>query len=261
MQLPRPSGIVTLLSDFGLADPWVGIMKGVVKRHNPAADVLDYCHGVPAHDVRVGAFFLAAVVDRFPPGTVHVAVVDPGVGTARRALVACAAGCFWVAPDNGLLESILRRDDVEVRAVDIDKLDLRPASRTFHGRDVFAPLGGMLSSGRFGFRALGDRVADPCRLDGDPFAPEASPCVIAVDRFGNLITNVGLARVQSEGWAAVRVRDHVVPLVATYAEAAPGEALALINSYDLLEVAINRGSAAERLRVSVGATFEPIVQR
>lgn len=261
MQLPRPCGIVTLLSDFGLADPWVGVMKGVVKRHNPSADVLDFCHGVPAHDVQTGAFFLAAVVDRFPGGTVHVAVVDPGVGTTRRALAACAAGCYWVAPDNGLLEPILRRDDVEVRVVDVEKLRLEPASRTFHGRDVFAPLGGMLSSGRFGFRAVGDRAEGPCRLEGDPFAADARPRVIAIDRFGNLITNVPQARVLREGWTAVRVRDHDVPLVATYAEAGAGEALALINSYDLLEVAVNRGSAAERLRLAVGATFEPVMKR
>lgn len=258
MQLPRPCGIVTLLSDFGLTDPWVGVMKGVVKRHNPAADVVDFCHGVPAHDVRTGAFFLAAAIDRFPSGTVHVAVVDPGVGTERRALAVCAAGCFWIAPDNGLLEALLRREDAEVRGVDTDKLRLEPASRTFHGRDVFAPLGGMLSSGRFGFRAVGDRFAEPCRLAGDPFADDAQPRVIAIDRFGNLITNVTAARARREGWKGVRIGTHTAPLRSTYAEAGAGETLALINSYDLLEVAVNRGSAAERLLVATGASVEPL---
>jgi len=256
MHLPRPCGIVALLSDFGLNDPWVGVMKGVIKRHAPQADIVDFCHGVPAHDVVVGSFYLAAAVDRFPAGTVHVAVVDPGVGTDRGILAACAAGCFWVAPDNGLLEPILRRDDLELRSVDTQKLGLVPRSRTFHGRDLFAPLAGMLSGGRFGFRAVGDRSTSPRRLADDPFHDAAPPRVIAVDRFGNLITNVAAARLEREAWRAVRIGGRTVLLRERYADVDVGDAVALVNSYDLMEVAVNCGSAASVLGVGVGAAVE-----
>jgi S-adenosylmethionine hydrolase len=261
MQLPRPCGIVTLLSDFGLADPWVGVMKGMIKREHRDAEVIDFCHGVPAHDVQIGAFYLAAALDRFPAGTVHVAVVDPGVGTARRFLAAAAAACFWIGPDNGILEPVVRRDDVEVRVIDLDKLRLQPRSTTFHGRDVFAPVAGMLCGGRFGFRALGERCLDPVRLPRDPFADDAEPRVIAVDRFGNLITNVTRARVQRSGWHGVRAAGRVLPLCSTYADVAVGEALAIVNSYDLLEVAVNCGSAAALLSLAAGARIEPVTQR
>ncbi|HLU37780.1 MAG TPA: SAM-dependent chlorinase/fluorinase [Planctomycetota bacterium] len=257
MELPRPCGVVALLTDFGLVDPFVGVMKGVIKQRNVQADVVDYCHGVPAHDVETGAFYLGAAIGRFPVGTVFVAVVDPGVGTARRALAACAAGCYWLAPDNGVLEPVLARDDAEVRTLDLDKLRLRPVSRTFHGRDVFAPVAGMLSGARFGFRALGDRCPDPMRLPGGPFAGPSR--VVSIDRFGNLLTNVPGARVLAEGWRAVRVGEHEVPVHGTYGEVPPGRALALINSYDLLEIAVNAGRADEQLAVAVGARLEPIV--
>lgn len=258
MHLPRPCGIVTLLTDFGLANPWVGIMRGMIKRQNVHADVIDFCHGVPAHDVDTGAFYLSAAIDRFPPGTVHVAVVDPGVGTNRRFLAACGAGCFWVAPDNGLLEAVLRRDDAEVRVVDLEKVGLEASSATFHGRDVFAPVAGLLSGGRFGFRALGNRCDDPLRLQGDAFAADAPPRIIAIDHFGNAITNVTRERVQRERWAGARVRGTTASLRSAYASVAPGEALAIVNSYDLLEVAVYRGNAAQRLHVAAGDAVEPV---
>ncbi len=258
MELPRACGIVALLTDFGLDDPFVGVMKGVIKQKNLRADVIDFCHGVPAHAVAVGAFYLAAAIERFPPGTVHVAVVDPGVGTPRRALAACAAGCFWLAPDNGLLEPILRRDDAEVRELDMAKLRLEPASRTFHGRDVFAPVAGLLSGGRFGFRAVGDRCEAPVRLAGDPLAGDAAPHVIAVDRFGNLITNVTAARIGHERWRGIKVGARSISLHGTYADVPAGEALALINSYDLLEIAIHQGRATDVLRIPVGTPLEAL---
>jgi hypothetical protein len=258
MELPRACGVVALLTDFGLHDPWVGVMKGVIKSKNLQADVIDFCHGVPAHDVVLGAFYLSAAIDRFPPGTVHVAVVDPGVGTDRRALAVCAGGCFWLGPDNGVLEPVLRRDDAEVRALDLDKLRIVPASRTFHGRDVFAPVAGLLSGARFGFRAVGDRCADPVRLAGDPFAHDAPPHVVAVDHFGNLITNVSAARVLAESWTGVRAGGVPIVLRGTYAEVAPGEALALINSYDLLEIAVHRGRASDVLGLARGAAVQAL---
>ena len=251
MEVPPPSGIVTLLTDFGGADPYVGIMKGVIKKRHARADVIDLCQQVPRYDIAVGAMFLAAAVDRFPTGTVHVAVVDPGVGTERRALVACAGGCYWVAPDNGLLSGVLQRAPRhEIRAIDVAALRLPEPSATFWGRDVFAPVGAMLSSRSHGFRALGPRVADPVSVDA-----AGDTRVVAIDGFGNLITSLTAARVAAEGVVAVTVAGRQARLCRTYGDVERGEALALINSYDLLEVAVAEGNAAQELGATVG---EPV---
>jgi S-adenosylmethionine hydrolase len=245
MELPRPSGLVTLLTDFGLDDPYAGVMKGMVKRQHSRADVIDLTHGVPAQNVRVGALYLRAAIGRFPPGTVHAAVVDPGVGTARRWLAAFAQDCFWIAPDNGLLEALLD-SVVELRVVEPAQLGLGPASRTFHGRDIVAPLCGMLSSHRLGFRALGPRADDPLRLDGGLARHE----VLHVDRFGNLLT--GISGDALAGADTVTVRGRPVPLHGTYAEVEPGAVLALVNSYDLLEIAVRDGRADTMLGAGPG---------
>ncbi|HEX6810577.1 MAG TPA: SAM-dependent chlorinase/fluorinase [Planctomycetota bacterium] len=250
--LPRPQALVTLLTDFGLRDPYVGLMKGAVLRGNPKATIVDLGHEVPPQDVTAGSFWLAAAIGQFPPGTVHVAVIDPGVGTSRRLLAMAAHECYWLAPDNGLLGLVCAQDpNAEVRAIDADQLGLRPRSRTFHGRDVLAPVAGWLTGGRYGFTSLGPRVAEP--LAGEsPF--EGPARVVHVDAFGNLITNVAataLANVR-----AVRLGGRVVPLLGTYAEAAPGDLLALVSSFDRLEVAQNGGNAARTLGLSRGAPIE-----
>ena len=154
----------------------------------------------------------------------------------------------------------MSRSYVEVRSRVLGKLRLGPASRTFHGGDVFAPIAGLLSAGRFGFRAVGDRCADPVRLPGSPFAATAAARVVAVDRFGNLLTNVTAARVASERWHGVRVAGQSIRLVGTYAEGAPGAAVALINSFERLEIATNQGRADNLLRIGVGAPVEPLLQ-
>jgi S-adenosylmethionine hydrolase len=252
MEIPPPNGLITLTTDFGLSDPYVGIMKGVIKKLHARAEVVDYCHGVPAQDVAIGAMYLHAAVGRFPVGTVHVAVVDPGVGTERRALCVCAAGCYWLAPDNGLLSAVLAASgESEARHADLEKLRLRPQSHTFHGRDVFAPLGAMLASGRWGYRALGPIAAQPVRMD-----ELGGERVVAVDHFGNLITGVSAEEVAARRTKAVRIRDRVVPLRSTYQDVEPGIPLALINSYDRLEIAVCRGSAAASLRAGPG---DPVV--
>ncbi len=251
MQLPPANGIVTLLTDFGLRDPYVGIMKGMIKRRHVRADVIDVCHDVPAQAIDVGALFLGASVERFPAGTVHVSVVDPGVGTERRVLVACAAGCYWVSPDNGLLTSVLQGPGpIEVRAADVDALKLRAESATFHGRDIFAPLGAMLCSGRYGFRAVGPRITDPVML---PESTNTGPVILAVDHFGNLISGVRESEVAEKGVVAVDIAGQRVALHRTYQDVEPGSSLALVNSYGLLEVAISGGNAAESFGVDRGA--------
>jgi S-adenosyl-L-methionine hydrolase (adenosine-forming) len=249
---PRPSGIVTLLSDFGSRDPYVGVMRGVVLRHNPKVVLADLGHEVPAQDVAAGAFWLLAVVGRFPSGTVHTAVVDPGVGTARRLLVAAAHDAYWIAPDNGLLTHVLAGEAAaEVRAIDLEHLNVRPQSRTFHGRDVMAPVAGWLSGGRYGFSALGPRVTDPVSL---PALHGGEPRVVHEDGFGNLVTNVPAAAL--EGCTGVALGGREIPLRQTYADVPAGSLLALVGSYGLLEIAMNCGSAAKVLGVGREALVE-----
>lgn len=250
--LPRPSGIVTLLTDFGLADPYVGVMKGALLRASAKLVLVDLGHEVPPQDVVAGAFFAAAAVGRFPTGTVHVAVVDPGVGTDRRLLAAAAHDCYWLAPDNGLLGAVLAGvREPEVRALDVGHLGLVPESRTFHGRDLLAPVAGWLASGRYGFTALGPRIADA--LPGEPWAG-GPPRVVHVDHYGNLVGNVGAAA--AAGVGAVRVGGRLAPLCQTYADVAPGELLAYVGSFGLLEVAQRGGHAARLLGVGRGESME-----
>lgn len=250
----RPAGIVTLLSDFGTDDPYVGVMKGAVLRVHPKVVLVDLGHAVPPQDIVAGAFWLAAAIDAFPPGTVHVAVVDPGVGTGRRLLVAFASQCWWLAPDNGLLARVLAVDPAaDVREIDVERLQLTPRSSTFHGRDILAPVAGWLASGRYGFTALGPRITDPVVGEGHSGEPQ----VVHVDGYGNLITNVVAATmIHARG---VRIGGLVVPLHRTYADVPSGHLLALVGSYGLLEVAQNGGSAARTLGLARGAPIELVL--
>lgn len=258
MEIPPPNGLITLLTDFGHRDPYVGIMKGVAKRHFMGAEVIDVCHDVPAQDVATAALFIAGMHEHFPVGTVHVVVVDPGVGTERRAIAVCVGGAYWIAPDNGVLEAVLA--DVaasgEVRALDLDALGLAPRSRTFHGRDVFTPAAAMLAGRRYGFRALGPRIADVQRGSTGIGRSE----VLVIDRFGNLITGVTAAVLTERSVTAVRVAGRRLPLCGTYGEVAAGEPLALVNSYDLLEIAVRDGSAADRLGLGRGTVVELLAE-
>jgi S-adenosyl-L-methionine hydrolase (adenosine-forming) len=248
MQLPRASGIVTLLTDFGTADPYVGVMKGMLLTAMPKAVLVDLCHEVPAQDVALGAFFLRSAVGRFPAGTVHVAVVDPGVGTARRILCAYAAGSFWLGPDNGVLGSVLPAPgEGDVRVVDVESLGLQAKSRTFHGRDIFAPVAGWLAGGRFGFEALGGRCGDPVRVADLGGGPRR---VIHVDRYGNLITNIRGSELTMA--SAVLAKGRRIPVAGSYGDVAAHSLLAVVDSYDLVEIAENQGSAAATLGMRRG---------
>lgn len=245
---PRPSGIVTFLTDFGLGDPYVGVMKGALLRVHGKAVIVDLGHDIPPQDVTAGAFCLSMAIGHFPAGTVHVGVVDPGVGTARRLLAVCAHEVFWLGPDNGLLAQVLLRDPAaEVRVLDPDHLGLRDVSRTFHGRDVLAPVAGWLANGRYGFTALGPRVTDAMAADG----MAGDPRVVHVDHFGNLITNLPAAAVQ--GLAAVEVGGRTVPVHGTYRDVPAGQPLALVGSHGLLEIAVHGGNAAMTLGLQRGA--------
>jgi len=245
----RPSGIVALLTDFGGSDPYVGLMKGMLLREHPRAVIVDLLHDVPSQDVALGGFFLRAARGRFPPGTIFVAIVDPGVGNQRGALCAYGHGCFWLGPDNGVLGEVLDADS-DVRMVDLEHLGLVAHSRTFHGRDMFAPLAGALAAGRYGFSSIGPRVHKPARV---PSLIAGAHRIVHVDNHGNLVTNVPAVAIASV--RAVRVAGRSVPLRGNYADAAPGDLVSLVNSYDLVEVAENEGSAAATLAVGRGATI------
>ncbi len=235
-----PSGVVTLLTDFGLRDPFVGVMKGVMLGIAPNVRFVDLTHGIPAQDVDAAAFWLARSVPYFPPGTVHLVVIDPTVGTARRAIAARAFDQYFVGPDNGVL-ALPSSPDERVVAVE---LDVGSAGPTFHGRDVFAPAAAQLASG-VPIDGLGPRIAAWSTLGEDPPARrelEIVGRVAAVDHFGNLLTDIELPKevVVQE----VRCQGQVLPWGRTYADVEEGKVLALVNSWGLVELAVCRGSAA-----------------
>jgi S-adenosylmethionine hydrolase len=244
----KPSGVVTLLTDFGLVDPFVGLMHGVVLKRFPEARVVDLCHAVEPQDVGEAAFLLERCYGWFAAGSVHVAVVDPGVGTDRAALALEADGHLFIAPDNGLVGALARRSDAVAHRVDLSRLGLPEPSRTFHGRDVFAPVAAELARGAVSIEDLGPRITPR-----QP--PAAAPSrVVTIDRFGNLITNVEGAELGAEV-VGVEIGGRRVALAGTYAEVPRGELVALVSSYGTLEIAVRDGNAAQALGVSKG---EPV---
>lgn len=254
--MSAPCGLITLLTDFGLSDPFVGVMKGVILSRFPAARIIDLCHGIAPQSVSEAAFWLERSWAYFPPGSVHVAVVDPTVGSRRRILALSAGGQWFLAPDNGLLgPALLGAPGAEVRALDLARLGLSPASATFHGRDVFAPVAARLASGELPFASVGDPVTPepgvlpPPARDGDAL----TGVVVTVDRFGNLITNLESGLVLGSGARRVELGGRVFPLRRTYADVEPGAAVALVNAFDVLELALRDGSAARALGVGRGA--------
>jgi S-adenosyl-L-methionine hydrolase (adenosine-forming) len=238
--------IITLLTDFGTADGYVGEMKGVLLADNPAATIVDITHDVPTHDVEIGRLTLARYWRRFPTGTVHIAIVDPGVGSARAALAIASDGRFLVGPDNGLLSPALLVGGA--RAVELSVPS--HASPTFHGRDVFAPAAAQLAQG-IDVDALGAPATDPVvhRTPEPHRAPtgELIGEVIAVDHFGNAITNL----VGIRGGQLV-VRGLEIPLRRTYAELEPGEPGAVVGSTGLIEIVVREGRATDKLSLARG---------
>ncbi len=256
--LPKP--IITLLTDFGLRDAYVAAMKGVILGINPKAVLVDITHEIPPREITAGAFVLSETAPYFPPATIHLAVVDPGVGTGRRGLAAKARHQFFVGPDNGLFHFIFQ-DASDLTVVSLENTAyFRPEiSTTFHGRDIFAPVAAYISLG-VPLTDLGPPVMDPVLLP-IPEAVftdvEAQGEVIYADRFGNLVSNIPWAALLD--WLNGRnIRLHIgshtlTRLSRTYADAPPGELLALMGSHGRLEIAVNQGSAARRLGLMIGA--------
>jgi S-adenosylmethionine hydrolase len=255
--------LITLLTDFGARDIYVAAMKGVILSLNPQAVLVDLTHEVPPQDIRAGAFLLAAATPHFPEGAIHLAVVDPGVGTDRRALAAWGKGRFWVGPDNGLF-SLAWAGATDLKVVCLENpAYFRPqVSATFHGRDLFAPVAAHLSLG-VELPRLGPPLIDPVALPNlAPIYSEdtARGEIIYVDHFGNLVSNVPAAGLR--GWLGgrscqIRVGSVMIPGMArTYADVAPGQFLALEGSHGFLEIACHRDSAARRLAAGVGLVLE-----
>lgn len=251
--------VIAFITDFGLRDWFVGTMKGVVLGLAPTAGLVDITHDIPAGDIRAGAFALASACRFFPKGTIHVAVVDPGVGSARRAIGVRTRDYFFIGPDNGVLSWALRNEkEISARYLQNDQYFRKPISQTFHGRDLFAPAAAHLSRG-VPISALGPVAEDYVRLEwpGLEVSGEAvTGAVIYVDRFGNAITNIDahaidafhgrrvsvFAGARRLGW----VEDY-------YSAVARGRTVAVRGSSGFLEIAVNGGSAARQLKLKAGS--------
>jgi hypothetical protein len=255
------NGRITLLTDFGDRDGYVGAMKGVIAAHAPAAAIVDLCHGIPPGDIRHASWALATAAAPWPSGTTHVAVVDPSVGTDRRALAVAIDDQVFFAPDNGILTDVLATAENPVHAVELDNPAFwhHPVSATFHARDIFASCAAYLVAG-VPVVALGSEL-DPdslVRLPGprlEGAGGRLTGAVIAVDRFGNAITNVTaeIARQAGDGLVVTLGAERILGIRQTFAEVAEGEPVVFVGSTGRLEVAVNGGSAAERFGLAPGS--------
>jgi S-adenosyl-L-methionine hydrolase (adenosine-forming) len=233
----------------------VGIVKGVLLREGPTLQVVDLSHEVPPQAVSVAAFWLAHSYRFFPARTVHLCVVDPGVGSARAPIAARALGHYFVAPDNGLLSDVLAADgSARVHRIEPDRLGLDVTSRTFHGRDLFAPVAARLASGQISLSELGPPHAALMEQRAIPVrdASGISGAVLFADHFGNLVTDIPGALLKPRGERVV-VAGAELRVLGTYADARAGECIGLVSSFGTLEIAQRDGSAASALGVGRGA--------
>jgi len=254
--------IVTLTTDFGLQDHYVGAMKGVLLGICPQAQVVDISHQVQPFQISEGAYLIAQACSSFPPKTVHVVVVDPGVGSARRPIVVEAARQFFVAPDNGVLAMIYAAQQHKVRVIANQRYFRRPVSRTFHGRDIFAPAAAHLAAGLPAAR-LGKRIEDylrpaflkPQRIGKRTWTGQ----VLHIDHFGNVVTNFhggDFPDLEMRN-VSMALGTHELHVVArSYAECGEGELFLIVGSSGYLEVSVNQASAARAIGCGIGAPAE-----
>jgi S-adenosyl-L-methionine hydrolase (adenosine-forming) len=256
----KPSGVITITTDFGHQGPFVGVMKGVILSRLATAHIVDLTHEIVVHWPAEAGFWLARAFRYFPSGTVHIAVVDPGVGTSRDIIAVTAGGHWFLAPDNGLLAPIidLQRDASVVRltAARLTTFGIHSPSATFHGRDIFAPIAAELAAGRCVAADLGERVDSvvPAWVD-EPSVEHGSVSgvVITIDHFGNLITNIDGTLIEAFRKPLVHAGNHTFPLLRTYGDTQPGQYLALVNSFGVIEIARAEQSAADGLGLGRGA--------
>jgi S-adenosyl-L-methionine hydrolase (adenosine-forming) len=250
--------VITLTTDFGTGDWFVGTMKGVIASLAPKTTVIDLTHDLPPGDIRAGAFALAASHRFFPKGTIHVAVVDPGVGSRRRAIAVQTANGVFVGPDNGVLSLALAKEKLRaIHALENEACFLKPVSQTFHGRDIFAPVAAHLSRG-VPIQKLGPALGDFVRLDWPEPRVRRGGLegeVVYIDRFGNAITNLEGKLEEGSGPASCEVhakRRWNCPLKTFYQAVPPERPVATVGSSGFLEIAVNGGSAEKVLSLRIG---------
>jgi S-adenosylmethionine hydrolase len=263
MEMPT----VTLLSDFGLKDPYVAEMKAVIMGICPEARIVDVSHEVEKFNIQMGAFVLASAAPYFPKGTIHVAVVDPGVGTKRRPILVETSHSFYVGPDNGLLPLAAQKQGIRhVYNITNSRYTLAQVSKTFHGRDIFAPVAAHLASGSKP-QDFGSEIHDyviPKFAKPELIGKELRGEVLHIDDFGNIITNIsaedlGKTRIKEGSTFQLRLEDKEIIALgfrSAYGEAQVGKPLALIGSHDFLEISVNQGNASKKFRIKTG---DPII--
>jgi hypothetical protein len=254
----QPSGVITITTDFGHKGPFAAVMKGVILKRFREASVVDLAHDIPAHWPPEAGFWIHRAYQYFPSGTVHVAIVDPGVGTDRDILLVEHDGHIFLAPDNGLLAPLLEDADkiYKLDSASLQGLGLDAPSLTFHGRDIFAPLAAEFAAGRLRPADVGHETADwtPGWLEEPEVTSDrVSGVVVTVDTFGNLISNIEGKLIKDFKEPIVRLAGHEFKILPTYGRAKPGDYLALINSFGVVEIARAEGSAADGLGSDRGA--------
>lgn len=263
------SPILTLITDFGLQDEFVGVVKGVILSHARDARIVDISHLIPPQAIGTASHLLARSYGYFPAATVHLVIVDPGVGSSRAILAIAADSHYFVGPDNGVFTPILdHAASVSVYRVDITAPLFNRISATFHGRDIMAPVAGQLAAGLDISRVGPDIAKNRCQRLPGPVCCRLGKTlqgeIVHIDVFGNLCTNISREAVDSfaAGQAIqVRVSDGLLlPLERNYASMVKGAALALYDSHDFLEIAINQGNAARSLRLTVGMKISLVCQ-
>lgn len=260
--MPPSLPLITLLTDFGSKDYFVASMKGVILTIHPAARIIDISHDIGPYQIAEAAYCLQACYRTFPEGTVHVVVVDPGVGSHRRPILVKTARNYFVAPDNGVLTPILNvEEDVEIREIENQRYQLQSPGATFHGRDVFAPAAAWLAKGTAA-ASFGRLVPDPVRINWPQPRMTARTIIgeiVYIDHFGNLISNISQAQIEAGkiGRPEIRVGEHLIRnLLANYSEGKADALHALINSNGMLELFLKERSACECLKIGVGAAVE-----
>lgn len=260
--MPPALPLITLLTDFGIKDYFVASMKGVILTINPDARLIDISHGISSHQIAEAAYCLHACYRTFPEGAVHVVVVDPGVGGARRPILVTTSRYVFVAPDNGVLTPVFAEEqDVEIRHLENRRYQLDSPGGTFHGRDLFAPAAAWLTKGETP-SSFGRLISDPIRLNWpQPAVAERRIIgeVVYIDCFGNLISNiaVGQCHMMKPGCARIQVGAHAIGnIVASYSDGAADVPHALINSNGMLEIFLKERSARDCMQAGVGTIVE-----
>jgi S-adenosylmethionine hydrolase len=258
--MPQP--ILTLTTDFGLSDHYVGAMKGVILGICPEARIVDITHEIGAYEITEGAYVIAQAYRYFPKKTVHVVVVDPGVGTARRPILMEAAGQYFVAPDNGVLSMIYSREKHKIRLISNEKYFRKPVSQTFHGRDIFSPVAAHIAAGVLPSQTgklIDDYLRPAFQTPVRTGKRTWNGHVLKIDRFGNIVTNYHVdefPNLEAKDFAFAVGSEQVAVTARHYAATSPGELFAIVGSSGFYEISISQASAAKKTGCAAGSPVE-----